>query len=62
MKNKKPMRLSMTKLCMAVAVMATLAGCNTVNGVGQDISGGATMVSGEGACAAYYNAGRFSHQ
>jgi predicted small secreted protein len=46
MKNKNPMRLSMTKLCMAVAVMATLAGCNTVNGVGQDISGGATMVSG----------------
>jgi len=31
---------------MAVAVMATLAGCNTISGVGQDISGGASMVSG----------------
>ena len=36
----------MAKILMMVAVMATLAGCNTVAGVGQDISGGANRVAG----------------
>ena len=36
----------MAKILMMVAVMAALAGCNTVAGVGQDISGGANRVAG----------------
>ena len=36
----------MKKIVMVVAVMATLAGCNTISGVGQDISGGANRVAG----------------
>ncbi|MCB1388387.1 MAG: entericidin [Rhodobacteraceae bacterium] len=36
----------MTKtLCLAL-VLATLAACNTVEGVGRDISGGANVVRG----------------
>ena len=35
----------MRKLMM-LAVLAVLAGCNTVSGVGQDISSGANHVSG----------------
>ena len=35
----------MRKLMM-LAVMAVLAGCNTVSGVGQDISSGANHVAG----------------
>ena len=31
---------------MIVAVLVALAGCNTVSGVGQDISGGANRVAG----------------
>ncbi|MGR1582345.1 entericidin EcnA/B family protein [Thalassobius sp. S69A] len=34
------------KKLMLIAVMATLAGCATVEGVGQDISGGARTVRG----------------
>ena len=34
------------KKLMLIAVMATLAGCATVEGVGQDISGGAHTVRG----------------
>lgn len=29
---------------MIFALLATLAGCNTIDGVGQDISGGANRV------------------
>ena len=36
----------MTKTVLLIAVLATLAGCNTVAGVGQDISGGANRVAG----------------
>ena len=36
----------MRKALMAMAVLAALAGCNTVAGVGQDISGGANRVAG----------------
>ena len=36
----------MGKKLMIVAVLALLAGCNTVSGVGQDISGGANRVAG----------------
>lgn len=35
----------MKKLLWIVA-LATLAGCNTVDGIGQDISGGANRVAG----------------
>lgn len=34
------------KTLMMLAVLATLAGCNTVSGVGQDISSGANRVAG----------------
>ena len=34
------------KKLMLIAVMTTLAGCATVEGVGQDISGGARTVRG----------------
>ena len=36
----------MRKALMALAVLAALAGCNTVAGVGQDISGSANRVAG----------------
>lgn len=36
----------MRKALMAMAVLAALAGCNTVAGVGQDISGSANRVAG----------------
>ncbi len=36
----------MTKSLILMAVLAALAGCNTVAGVGQDISGGANRVAG----------------
>lgn len=36
----------MKKMVMLLAVLATLTGCNTVAGVGQDISGGANRVAG----------------
>jgi predicted small secreted protein len=32
------------RLLILMAALAALAGCNTVNGVGQDISGGAETV------------------
>lgn len=35
---------SMKKMILLVAVLATLAGCNTVAGVGEDVSGGARTV------------------
>jgi predicted small secreted protein len=35
----------MVKIAL-VAVLLALAGCNTVNGIGQDISGGAQRVGG----------------
>lgn len=31
---------------VTVALLLALAGCNTVNGIGQDISGGAQRVGG----------------
>ena len=34
----------MTKLALLIAALATLAGCNTIAGVGEDISGGARTV------------------
>ena len=34
------------KRLMVLAVLIALSGCNTISGVGQDISGGANMVSG----------------
>lgn len=34
------------KLIVAIALLAALAGCNTVAGVGQDVSGGARTVQG----------------
>ncbi|NBZ86113.1 entericidin [Stagnihabitans tardus] len=34
------------KKLMILAVLTALAGCNTVSGVGQDISAGANTVSG----------------
>lgn len=34
------------KALIVLAVLATLAGCNTVAGVGQDITSGANKVSG----------------
>lgn len=37
----------MTKpLILTAALLALLAGCNTVDGVGRDISGGANRVAG----------------
>lgn len=36
----------MKMILVLVAVAAGLAGCNTVSGVGQDISGGANTVHG----------------
>lgn len=36
----------MKKLIILAAVAATLSGCNTVAGVGDDISGGARTVQG----------------
>lgn len=36
----------MKKTVLLIAVLATLVGCNTVAGVGQDISGGANRVAG----------------
>ncbi|MCB1361363.1 MAG: entericidin [Rhodobacter sp.] len=36
-----------TRIVLALALMlATLAGCNTVEGIGRDISGGANAVRG----------------
>ena len=35
----------MVKIALMAALLA-LAGCNTVNGIGQDISGGAQKVGG----------------
>lgn len=34
----------MTKLALLIATLAALAGCNTIAGVGEDISGGARTV------------------
>ena len=34
----------MKKLILLAAVMATLTGCNTIAGVGEDVSGGARKV------------------
>ena len=34
----------MTKLALLIAAFATLAGCNTIAGVGEDIYGGARTV------------------
>ncbi|MGL4236344.1 entericidin EcnA/B family protein [Tabrizicola sp.] len=34
----------MKKLVLFAAVLATLAGCNTIGGVGEDISAGAETV------------------
>ena len=34
----------MTKLALLIAAVAPLAGCNTIAGVGEDISGGARTV------------------
>lgn len=34
------------KRLLAIALLAALAGCNTVAGVGQDVSGGARTVQG----------------
>lgn len=36
----------MKKLVVIGALLATLAGCNTVAGVGEDVSGGARTVQG----------------
>ncbi len=36
----------MARLMMIGAVLATLAGCNTVAGMGDDVSGGARTVQG----------------
>ena len=36
----------MKTIWIALALMAGLGGCNTVAGVGQDISGGANRVAG----------------
>jgi predicted small secreted protein len=36
----------MRKKLIFMAVLAVLAGCNTIGGVGQDISAGADRVSG----------------
>ena len=36
----------MKKVMAMMAVVAALAGCNTVAGMGQDISGGANRVAG----------------
>ncbi len=36
----------MKKTILLIALLASLAGCNTVSGVGQDISSGANRVSG----------------
>lgn len=36
----------MKKTLAMIAVLAALAGCNTVSGVGQDISSGANTVAG----------------
>ena len=34
------------KKLLVLAFMVALSGCNTISGVGQDISGGANVVSG----------------
>ena len=36
----------MVKLALLGALLAALAGCNTVAGVGEDVSGGARTVQG----------------
>ena len=36
----------MKKVIWMVAILATLTGCNTIAGFGQDISGSANMVAG----------------
>ena len=36
----------MMRRLMILAVIAALSGCATVNGIGQDISGGASTVEG----------------
>lgn len=36
----------MKKIAMLAVLLAALAGCNTVAGVGQDISGSANQVAG----------------
>jgi predicted small secreted protein len=44
--NKTMMRQKMKMKLAVLVVLAALAGCNTVSGVGQDISSGANRVSG----------------
>jgi predicted small secreted protein len=36
----------MKRMILMAAVLAALAGCNTVAGVGEDVSGGARTVQG----------------
>lgn len=36
----------MMKKLLVLAVLVALSGCNTISGVGQDISGGANRVAG----------------
>jgi predicted small secreted protein len=43
--NLRNTRQIMKKL-LVLAVLVALSGCNTISGVGQDISGGANTVSG----------------
>lgn len=38
--------MKMRKIILLAAVLAALAGCNTVAGVGEDVSGGARKVQG----------------
>lgn len=37
---------TMTRFVLLAAVLAVLSGCNTVAGVGEDVSGGARTVQG----------------
>lgn len=39
-------RKSMHKILVLAAMLTALAGCNTVAGVGEDVSGGARKVQG----------------
>jgi predicted small secreted protein len=43
--NQRNERQSMKKF-LVLAVLVALAGCNTVSGFGEDITGGANMVGG----------------
>jgi predicted small secreted protein len=38
--------MKMRKILVLTAILAVLAGCNTVAGVGDDVSGGARKVQG----------------